>query len=83
MSGAPYVRRFRLYFFSLQSEKNPYFSLSFALSEYERRTLIMDRYSDGFCRIQHLSIHNCRERLGMGYIFLTKFLKIILRKLVS
>jgi hypothetical protein len=34
------VRWFRKYIFSLQSEKNPYFSLNFALSEYERRTLL-------------------------------------------
>jgi hypothetical protein len=27
-------------YFSLQSEKKPYFSLSFALSEYDRRTLL-------------------------------------------
>jgi hypothetical protein len=34
------VRRFRLYiFFASQRKKIPYFSLSFALSEYERRTL--------------------------------------------
>ncbi len=34
------MRRFSLYIFSLQSEKNPHFSLIFALSEYERRTLV-------------------------------------------
>jgi hypothetical protein len=31
---------FAYIFVSLQSEKNPYFYLSFALSEYERRTLL-------------------------------------------
>jgi hypothetical protein len=39
MSGASHVRRFRLYFISLQGEKIALFSLSFALSENGRRTL--------------------------------------------
>jgi hypothetical protein len=40
MSGAPEVRRFRLYiFFALKRKKVSDFLLSFSLSKYEQRTL--------------------------------------------
>ncbi len=65
MSGATWVRRFRFLFFSLQSEKKPHFSLSFAFSEYELRTLLL-------LAKQHLSYcssssNSARQQFWVGH----------------
>jgi hypothetical protein len=70
---------FAYIFFSLQSEKIPYFSLSFAFSEYERLLTVMNKLLVVSTTIHDLKIVRplvCTERLTfkgtvsrIGYFF--------------